>query len=647
MIEENIILNSILNTVHSAIYIFDLERKTLTYANSQVENLIGYSLSELQDFGVEYTLKLFHPTDLEALSCVVDEMIQNPTQKTFKKDFRLKHKNGEYRWFECYLSPFKYNVDNQLVQILSNAQDITLQKEIEQELFNAKQKVEESEEKLTTFINSIPDIICYKDGKGNWLLANEADLELFSLKGVDYFGKTDLELSNYTADIYKESFKGCMISDEEAWSKRVLSKGIEIIPTVKCETKVYEVYKVPVFHQNGDRKGLAVIGRDISKLHETQEILIKAKEKAEESDRLKSAFLRNISHEVRTPMNAICGFTDLLLKENISKNEQKNFTDIINQSVNQLLSVIENTITIAHIETNQLKINTIEFNPNKLILDIYDEYNLYQNKIKKTHIKLNYTIDANFNTAIKTDYSRLRQVFQILLNNAFKFTDKGVIDFGYKLDENKITFFVSDTGIGIPKDKQKIIFKSFSQADDSISQVFGGIGLGLSIAAGLIKLVGGQIIIQSQQHVGTQISYTLPIDSSIKEINHINIKQPSDTEYTLLIAEDEFFNYKYILALLSEMKLKTLHANNGLEAVEICKQQNIDIVLMDIKMPIMDGFAATNEIRKFNQSLPIIAQTAFSYKHEDCLNAGFTDYITKPFNKMQLTKVISQFVDVK
>jgi len=389
-----------------------------------------------------------------------------------------------------------------------------------------------------------------------------------------------------------------------------------------------------------------VICRDVTEKKTQEHEIIKAKEKAEEGDRLKSAFLQNISHEIRTPMNAICGFSELLQNTNLAYEKQKHFIKIINKSVNQLLYIIENIITISHIETNQIKINLIEFNPNNLINELFDEYLQKQQSNGKINIDLKLSTSRQTNIKIKSDYTHLRQIFHILLDNAFKFTHTGTIEFGYSLNENNITFFVNDTGIGIPDDKQQIIFKSFAQADDTIRQLFGGMGLGLSIAVGLIKLIGGQLTIHSVENKGTEINFGLPVIK--KDVVNEQATEPiakNLNKLTLLVAEDEELNYLYIEELLLETGINILHASNGQQAVEMCKSKPVDVIIMDLKMPVLSGYEATAEIRKFNKTVPIIAQTAFAFKREDCLNSGFSDYIAKPFSDKQLINIIQHCVN--
>ena len=237
--------------------------------------------------------------------------------------------------------------------------------------------------------------------------------------------------------------------------------------------------------------------------------LIQAKEKAEESDRLKTAFLENISHELRTPMNAILGYSKLLLKLNLNEDKRNQFTDKLHDSTWQLLKVVDNSITLAHIETNQLIINKMNFSPSTLLQKLFREYESKKHIIGKSHLELVLEETDFTDMIIHHDYTRIEQIIDILLDNAFKFTDKGGINFGYQSVDQTIRFYVKDTGIGIPLQQQNIIFKSFTQAEKKIRQVFGGLGVGLTIAAGLLKLMDGKIAIHSNGSIGTEIVFTL------------------------------------------------------------------------------------------------------------------------------------------
>lgn len=538
-----------------------------------------------------------------------------------------------------------------IIGAMAIGRDITERKIAEKELIKAKEKAEENEQKLLTFINSIPDIICYKDANGNWLLANEADLDLFCLKGVDYFGKNDLQLSEFTAELYKEAFINCMESDEIAWNNKAISKGIEIIPTVKGVKKVYDVYKVPVFYSNGERKGLAVIGRDITKLYETQESLIAAKEKAEENDRLKTAFLQNMSHEIRTPLNAICGFSEILDDPDLSTEKRRNFTSIIQSSSLQLLAIVTDILTISSIETKQVKLSISKVCINNVIVDLLSVFK--QQSLKQKVLLYAQKELTDFQSEILTDKTKIIQIFSNLLSNAFKFTHEGFIEFGYTLKTDvkpyEIVFYVKDSGIGIKPEMHEKIFERFLQADKSIQVDYGGTGLGLSISKGFVELLGGKIWVQSEPTKGATFYFTIPYNPANKTDKTISPITQNKNFKTVLVVEDEVYNFLLIEELLCDIDLKLIYSKNGKEAVDICKANpKIDLVLMDIKIPIMTGDTAAKLIKGFRPDLAIIALSGYTLQFEiEKFSGIFDGFLTKPINGDILKEIVLKFISKK
>lgn len=378
--------------------------------------------------------------------------------------------------------------------------------------------------------------------------------------------------------------------------------------------------------------------------------LKEAKDKAEESDRLKSAFLANMSHEIRTPMNAILGFSEMLTKPNYTDEDKKEFSSLISSNANNLLNLINDIIDIAKIEAGQIKVNYEITSLNKIFGELnatFQREKLQRGKFK-VDLRVKFPTISEFN--IITDPLRLKQVLTNLIGNALKFTDSGYIEFGFNImEDNIIRFYVQDSGIGITPEKQNIIFDRFRQADDSHTRRYGGTGLGLAIVKHLIELLGGTIWVESTQGKGSTFYFTHPYHSSmamntesmnIKKIMPINNWQNK----IILITEDEENNFKLLKAILAPSKARLIWAKNGKEAVEICKTNPlIDLVLMDLKMPEMTGYEATELIKKFRKKLPIIAQTAYAMADERAKTkeAGFDDFITKPINSDELLNKIS------
>jgi PAS domain S-box-containing protein len=391
--------------------------------------------------------------------------------------------------------------------------------------------------------------------------------------------------------------------------------------------------------------GVTFTALDITDRKKAEFEIIIAKEKAEESDKLKTAFLHNISHEIRTPMNAIVGFTALLDDNDLHQENRKQYIDIIYQSSNQLLSIISDIVDISNIETGQVKINISEININSTIINLFEQFII---RAKMQGLAMNYYLSLNDEEAkIDTDGTKLIQILTNLLNNAIKFTSEGEIVLGYTLKDYGIEFMVSDTGIGIPKDKHGRIFDRFYQVDNSISRQFGGTGLGLSICRAYARLLGGDIRVESTPGKGSVFYIILPYIKSEKHMEIMEIQQNKSEGFlsskTILIAEDDDINFLVVEKTLKGNNLVLIRAENGAKAVDICKSNsNIDLVLLDLKMPVMDGLEAMKLIREFRPSLPFIALTAYAFESDKkhALEIGCSDYISKPFSKKELLEVI-------
>ncbi len=408
----------------------------------------------------------------------------------------------------------------------------------------------------------------------------------------------------------------------------------------------------PIFIE-GSIVGAFGIYRDITDRKRIEKSLIIAKEKAEESDRLKSAFLSNMSHEIRTPMNAILGFSGLLSDPGSTEEEKAEYIDIIKERGKDLMRIISDIIDVAKIESGQLKINIKDCKINRLLEDIYTVFNQIKQKQEKHHVELLTSLEiSDPEFTILTDPQRLRQVITNLVENALKFTEKGVIEFGYTIKEDfgigkSIEFFIQDSGIGIPEEMHKMIFERFRQVDDSHTRKYGGTGLGLTICKNLTHLMGGELSLQSEVGKGTRFTITLPMwtISPTKEDpvqDKAKTGKPDWKDKVILVAEDEESNYSFLEHVLKRTGVRLLWAQNGKDAVNIAQTEKVDLILMDIRMPGMDGYEATKIIKKENKSLPIIAQTAYALKGERELSigSGCDDYISKPIDITELMSVL-------
>ena len=377
--------------------------------------------------------------------------------------------------------------------------------------------------------------------------------------------------------------------------------------------------------------------------------LVIAKEKAEESDKLKSSFLANLSHEIRTPMNAIMGFSDLLKDANLNEKEKSDYLKIIRNSGKNLIGIIEDLIEMSKIDSRQISPNYKSLDLDKCISELYHSIKITIPEEKDVLFSVFKNPEAPKKNII-TDEIKFKQILTNLITNAIKFTKKGQVTIGYTIDEiaEKIKVWVEDSGFGIDEDNQKIIFDRFRRIEDDFTIEISGLGLGLSITKAYVELLGGTIDVQSTLGKGSIFSFTIPLkyEERIEEPTAIHNTQKIQKkgQETILIAEDDDINFLLLERILQLKNYTILRAVNGKEAVEICSMnKQIDLVFMDIKMPIMNGFEAFEAIRKTNINLPVIANTAYSSSEDkdEILKAGFTNYISKPLNKDEIHDLLS------
>ncbi|QGY43183.1 response regulator [Maribellus comscasis] len=385
-------------------------------------------------------------------------------------------------------------------------------------------------------------------------------------------------------------------------------------------------------------------------LTENQEKLAVEKERAEESDRLKSTFLANMSHEIRTPMNSILGFSNLLSDPDISPDKTQKYNQLIHLAGGQLMNIIDDIIDISKIELNQMKIKKAPMNVWQCITEILE---IQQNRIESLDkdLLLNADVPAEYQRLlIESDELRVKQILNNLVGNAVKYTQKGSVTFGYRpkiLDNKKvIEFFVKDTGRGIPPGDQEKIFGRFAQAENVDFKE--GTGLGLSITKGLLELLEGKIWLKSEAGKGSKFYFTLPYnESTVKNKNKPSASIVSDlTGKTIYIAEDDTFSFYYLAELLKPTHIKIRKAVNGKELLDLIREKTPDLVLLDINMPVMDGYEAIQKIRKTQPNLPVIAQTAYAMAEEQqkCINLGCNDYIAKPIKKDRFFYLLNTYL---
>ncbi|MBN1186007.1 MAG: response regulator [Bacteroidales bacterium] len=400
--------------------------------------------------------------------------------------------------------------------------------------------------------------------------------------------------------------------------------------------------------------GTIILFEDITELKEAEKQLIKAKNSAESQDRMKSAFLANMSHDIRTPIHGILGLIELLKNETISQEESKMYYDIIHSSGETLLNLINDIIDISKIEVGELQINKTSFNIKEILQELLITYKRIRNTLDKSHIEIILELEnIDKELFVLSDKTRFRQIMSNLLSNALKFTYEGSIKFGYTMyTESELTFYVKDTGIGIPEENHEQIFERFKRVNALGKELIEGTGLGLAICKQLTELLGGKIWVESIPNSGSVFFFTIPFEivemekRTLPKKSSKNNKLPDWSSKTVLIAEDDETNFIYLDRALMGTGIKILHATNGQEAVDLFKAKKPEIVLMDIKMPVMDGYEATVQIKKLDNTIPVIAQTAFAMGDEEdmCYRSGCNDYLIKPIHPELIISTMQKYL---
>ena len=389
--------------------------------------------------------------------------------------------------------------------------------------------------------------------------------------------------------------------------------------------------------------------------------LQKTREKVISSEKFKSAFLANMSHAVRTPMNAIIGFSELIGMEGISDQKKLEFTRIINEKGHQLLSFIDDIIEISKLESGKLELSYSQINLDDFLNEVFAT--TLQKKLKSGKELVELILEKNpleEYGLISIDPGRLQQILNNLLIFSLRNTSKGTVKFGYNIKDAKVVeFFVQDTGKGLIKDDLKHLFDYFWQFEEITHQRLTGIGLGLTISKNLIEAFGGKISVTSELNKGIEFYFTLPIDKPGRSKKQENLTdlisvdqsrfEPNWKDKVILVVEDDEVNYQFIEAVLEKSHVQMLHAENGNQALELCKTINkIDLILMDIKLPDKNGYEITREIKEFRKDIPIIAQTAFAIMEvkDKCLSSGCEDVISKPVEIESFMQKINKYLSL-
>ncbi len=389
--------------------------------------------------------------------------------------------------------------------------------------------------------------------------------------------------------------------------------------------------------------------------------LKKEKGYAVRSDELKSSFLSNMSHEIRTPLNGILGFSEILRKNDIESDKKDNYINIIKTCGKSLLKIVDDVIDLSKIESKEVKVEKEDFPVSKLMTELYDHFNNDELFRQRENVDLRLNINLNGNTLIHSDKKKIWQIMVNLIGNALKFTEEGFVEFGCNMKSSgkknaggrDLVFFVKDSGVGVPQNMQESIFDRFVKIEYEISNIYGGTGLGLTIAKDLVELLEGKIWMESEEGKGSRFYFEIP-DAVLLIPENIGAGIPEEKDLfkwdnrLILVVEDDPMSYIYLKEVLKTTGAKLLHAPDGKQAVEMAYHNpDIDLILMDIKLPEMDGYEATRQIKQFRKEVPVIAQTAYAMTddRQKGLEVGCADYITKPINRQKLLQTMDDIME--
>src|SRR5664280_331134 len=654
-----------------------------------------HDLDPKEKTNVNQGISFYTPESLTTIEAAIKNAIE--LKKPYNLDLEMITAKNNHKWVRTIGSPIMQ--EGKVVKVRGSFQDITERK-------LAEKTLKESEERFRTLFENSTVGIYRTTPDGQILLANPTLIKLLGYSSFEGLAGRNLSENGFEPSYERTHFMDVLKREgevkglESAWTrmdgttlfvsesaraindkegKIIYYDGIveDITLRKKAEQELIIANKDLTFQneekekraneliiankelvfQNKEKEKRAdelfIANKELAFQNEEKERrateLTIAKERAEESDRLKSAFLTNMSHEIRTPMNGILGFTELLKEPNLSSDDQQDYIQTIQISGARMLNTINSIVDMSKIESGLMKVDIKETNINEKIEFTYKFFKP-EVEIKGLQFLVKNSLPSK-EVIIETDNEKVYGILTNLIKNAIKFTFEGSIEFGYEKKGEYLEFFVKDTGIGIPQKQYQLIFERFRQGSESHNRGYEGSGLGLSIAKTYVEMLGGEIWVESEEGKGSTFYFTIPYNSiseeKIKIINAVSAehKEVEIKKLKVLVVEDDEISYSLLTKMLQKISYEVLHAITGVQAVEACRNNpDIDLVLMDIRMPKMDGNEASRQIRQFNKDVIIIAQTAYAFSgdREKAIEAGCNDYISKPINSTSLFELIKK-----
>lgn len=608
--------------------------RVVHFWNKASEELYGYTASEVIGKDI---LELIIPEEIRMqVTANIDKMFR--TGEGGKGEFLyLRHKDGTLKPVLSHHAVVEYPAGNR--QLYCIDVDMTPHEKAEEDIRKLSQAVEQS-----------PASIVITDTQGNIEYVNPVFRDLTGYGRDEVLGENPRILKSglVSPGDYDEMWQ--TIKSGQIWRGELINK--------KKNGEIYfELATIaPIFDSNGEITHFVGVKQDITEKKKFEQELIDAREKARESDLLKAAFLQNMSHEIRTPMNSILGFSELAKMPDTTDEKRNSYLSIVIESTHRLLGVVDDIVDISRLETGNLMLKSNPVRVKGFMLDLYETFK--NQTIGEVVLEMP-DLDVQLQSAtISIDSARLKQVLEKLLSNAVKFTKQGKIRFGCHKIGGSIRFYVEDSGIGISPDMYNLIFQPFYQLDMGANRAFGGNGLGLTIASRIVEKMNGKVYVDSTPGKGSVFYFDVwPGMSDVEPFPNQDtfVEIPETRErYIILVAEDDEVNFILLREILhrefGDNVMDVIHVSTGNQAMEICREKDdIDLILMDVKMPDVDGVTATREIKRLRPNVPVIAQTALAMTadRDHMLDAGCDDYLTKPIRRSQLVSFISKYLDVK